>query len=75
LEQLQLQSAAIPNQVNLPLSSAAVDANRLGDKKNGIRSFQVDPVLNRSKPSDQSDTRPLSQVNCFCIRRNAHHIY
>jgi hypothetical protein len=32
LEQLQLQSAAIPNQVNLPLSSAAVDANRLGDK-------------------------------------------
>jgi hypothetical protein len=32
-------------------------------------------ALNRSKPSDQSDTRPPSQVDYVCICRNAHHIY
>jgi hypothetical protein len=41
LEQLQLQSAAIPNRVNLPLSSAAVDANRLGDKKIAYSPFKL----------------------------------
>jgi hypothetical protein len=63
------------NQADLPLSSAAVDANRLGDKKIAYGNPKLINALNRSKPSNQSDTRPPSQVDYVCICRNAHHIY